>query len=721
MRSKTRLNFPLSLGLLIVTFSLALAFAGPSFAPHNPLEEVRVMQVGDVWISAPFPPFTYPEYPLGTDGLGRDVLSQVLWALRPTLILTGYVALLRLLLGTVIGLLAGWNNNAFGNLLNNLISAALSIPTLFVALAIVALTGDYWQPWGFVLGLSLTGWADSARLVREQTRVAREQLFVEASRALGQGNWSIVFIHILRLVIPFVWMLLAYEVSATILLTAGLGFLGYFVGGEVWVWISDTTATRLRGMPELGQLLSGVSEDIYVSPWKLFSSGTFVFITVLGFNLLGEGLRRVANSGSPSPRFFDLRLRMKWKWEENVTSLKNWAHTRPLMFTALTFAAVVLVSLIINQLSKLTEAQTPVAQSPGGHLWSSQYGSPSGTLYVHALGVESPKVQWTFSDAQGFVGRPAVAVDGTVYVFTQSGTLHAVNSDGSEKWSVSIPADGVGTPALDADGNIFVTDMLGALTSISPAGELRWRMEVPESFEATSGPVVNSNGTAYYVVIGNVRAVGADGTLLWDTNAFTRRVPFSPVLSPDEKLVFLRNTIMDASTGEVLIFDNMPTGEQYVVGQSGLLYSRFENKLTGWEYLNGNAEPRSSIAWSRTSFFGFPGLMGVFTDGGMWLHYSGEGAEDSTLLWLDKKGQQINRAQFPYRPSVLAGMDENFVFYICGSNAGQLECSAVAHGAKDATWSLVLEGAAEISGAALTPAKLYVTSRDGVLYAIGDE
>jgi len=721
MRSKTRLNFPLGLGLLIVTFSLALAFAGPSYAPHNPLEEIHVMQVGDTWISAPFPPFTYPEYPLGTDGVGRDVLSQVLWALRPTLILTAYVALLRLFIGTVIGLLAGWNKNWFGNALNNLISAALSIPTLLVALAIVALAGDIWQPWGFVLGLSLTGWADSARLIREQTRLTREQLFIEASRALGQRNGSIVFSHIFRLVLPFVWMLLAYEISSTILLTAGLGFLGYYVGGEVWVWISDTTATRLRGMPELGQLLSGVNEDIYVSPWKLFASGTFVFITVLGFNLLGEGLRRVANAGSPSPRFFDLRLRLKWKWEEGVTQLKHWARTRPLMFTAASFALVFLAWFAFNQISKLTAAQTPVTQSPGGHLWSSQYGSPAGTLYVNAPGVETPEVQWTFSDAEGLVGRPAVAADGTVYVLSQTGTLHAVNPDGTERWSASIPTGGVGTPALDAEGNIFVTDLLGALTSFTPEGEQRWRMEVPESFEATSGAVVDSHGTSYYVVIGNVRAVDANGNLLWDTNAFTRRVPFNPILSPDEKLVFLRNTVIDAATGEVLVFETMPTGEQYMVGQSGLLYSRFENKLTGWEYLNDHAEPRSSISWSRTSFFGFPGLMGVFTDGGMWLHYTGEGTEDSTLLWLDKKGLLVNRAQFSYRPSVLAGMDEDFVFYICGNDAGAVECSAVANGTKDALWSLVLDGSTEIAGASLIPEHLYVTSRDGFLYALGDE
>jgi hypothetical protein len=284
-------------------------------------------------------------------------------------------------------------------------------------------------------------------------------------------------------------------------------------------------------------------------------------------------------------------------------------------------------------------------------------------MFVNAPGVESPKVEWTFSDAEGFSGGPAVAADGSVYILSTTGTLHSLNSDGSVKWSASIPANGVGTPGLDADGNIYISDVLGALTSFTPTGEQRWRLEVPDSLEATSGPVIGENNIAYYVVIGNIRAVSIDGTLLWDTNAFSRRVSFTPVLDPDENFVFLRNTIIDTTTGEVVQFEELPAAEQYLVGQSGLLYLRFENKLTGWEYLNNKAEPRSYMEWSRTAFFGFPRLTGVFADGGMWLHYTTD-IEDTTLLWLDKKGNQLNRAQFPYRPGFMGGMDKDFVSYI---------------------------------------------------------
>jgi hypothetical protein len=233
--------------------------------------------------------------------------------------------------------------------------------------------------------------------------------------------------------------------------------------------------------------------------------------------------------------------------------------------------------------------------------------------------------------------------------------------------------------------------------------------------------MIGNNNIAYYMVIGNIRAVSRDGALLWDTAAFTRRVSFTPVLSPDERFVFLRNTIIDSVSGEVIKFDELPNAEQYMVGQSGLLFSRFENKMTGWEYLDGKAEQRNYMEWSRTAFFGFPGLAGIFADGGVWMHYRGEGTEDSTLLWLDKKGNQINRAPFPYRPSLLGGMDEDFVFYLCGTLEDHIECAAVEKGVEEPKWTLTLNDAASVSGLALIPGRLYVAAEEGILFAVGNK
>ncbi len=317
-RSLRTMNYPLVTGAMIVCFVLFIAIMGPYYAPRNPLEEVLVIQVGDKWLNAPYPPFTVPGFPLGSDIWGRDVLSQMLWALRPTLLLVGYVALIRLTLGTGIGLMAGWDSGFVGSILNTMIGAAVAIPTLIVTLAVVSIAGTAWGPWGFVLGLTLTGWGDTARIVRDQTRIARSQAFVEAGRALGQTSFQNVTTHVLRQVLPYIWMLLTFEISSTLLVIAGLGFLGYYVGGEVWIWISDVAATRLSGMPELGQMLSSVSEDIYTGPWKMFATGTLVLITVLGFNLLGEGMRRVASAGTRPSRFQDFLTRWRWRFDDDV-------------------------------------------------------------------------------------------------------------------------------------------------------------------------------------------------------------------------------------------------------------------------------------------------------------------------------------------------------------------------------------------------------------------
>lgn len=720
-RAFQNINFPLISGLVLVLFILLIAFLGPQFAPRNPLEQMHVVQIDGKWLNAPFPPFTVPGFPLGSDIWGRDVLSQMLWALRPTLLLVGYVALLRLLLGTMIGLIAGWDGRLPGSVLNFLIGASLAIPTLVVALAVVSVAGTTWGPWGFVLGLSLTGWADSARIVRDQARIARSQVFVEAGQALGQTGFQTVTTHILRQVLPYVWMLLTYEISSTLLVLAGLGFLGYYVGGEVWIWISDTAATRLSGMPELGQMLSSVSEDIYTGPWKMFATGTLVFITVLGFNLLGEGLRRVASTGAQPSRLRDAVTRWRWRLEdEALPRLKREFSERPVISSLITGIVIIGLFFSVLQISSALKPKPLVFPVPGDHLWGSQWHDPYATMYLNVSTLESPMVLWKFSDGDGFSGGPVVSRDGTLHLASRGGKLYSLTAEGAVHWTAALPAAGVGSPALDADGNIYVADALGGLTSFTPDGKLRWNLQPVDSFEATSGPVVSADGAAYYVVIGDVRAVSPSGELLWQTNAFGRRVTFTPILSPDGDFIFLRNTIVDARNGDVVRFENLPTAEQYIVGQNGLLYSRFESRMTVWEYVEGDAFVLHQMSWSRTGFFGIPGLIGVLADGSLWLHYNSE-FEDSSIVWLDKNGELINRARFQYRPSLFLGMDEDSVFYICGSTRRNVECAAVRRGESEPIWTLPLESGNIVSGGARVPGRLYVATEDGYFYALADQ
>ncbi len=195
------------------------------------------------------------------------------------------------MLGVIVGLISGWSEGRPAHALTSLTAAALSVPTLIVALVAIAAIGVEWGIWAFIIGLSVTGWAESAQSIREKARELRGEEFIAASRALGASQSQILVSHTLRHVMPMVWMLMAFEIGNTLTVTAALGFLGYFIGGDVWIEVSDFVARRVSGAPELGQMLATSQVNI-LQPWAMFAVGTVVFITVLGFNLLGEGLRR---------------------------------------------------------------------------------------------------------------------------------------------------------------------------------------------------------------------------------------------------------------------------------------------------------------------------------------------------------------------------------------------------------------------------------------------
>ncbi|NJN79050.1 MAG: PQQ-binding-like beta-propeller repeat protein [Anaerolineales bacterium] len=331
-------------------------------------------------------------------------------------------------------------------------------------------------------------------------------------------------------------MLFAFEIGSALLVTAGLGFLGYYVGGEVWVWISDTQAARLSGMPELGQMLSSVNEDMYTSPWKLFASGTLILITVLGFNMLGEGLRRNANIGiAHSPLFNRLRIYLE---ETIFNPLKNKMQSNPMTGGVIVFTLITAFIFLANFISNILKPEPIDYSAPGEHLWANQWGDPTGTMLSNAPGIESPHVLWSFTDENGFSGGAVVNLEGDVFILSKSGMLYSLNPQGAVIWSHSIGVNGVGTPALDADGNVYVTDIQGRLSSFTSQGEMRWQLNVEGSFEATSGPVVGTSGKIYYVVIGDVRAISPDGELLWQTTAFSRRFTSAPIISPNEEFIF---------------------------------------------------------------------------------------------------------------------------------------------------------------------------------------
>ncbi|MHB1319782.1 MAG: ABC transporter permease, partial [Anaerolineae bacterium] len=284
-----RANWPLRIGSFLVGVVLFLAIVGPMLALNDPREHHVIIQIDGKWFTPPYSAFT-PGYPLGSDSFGRDLFSWLLWSVRPTIVLVALVAALRMTLGIILGVGAGWSDRFPGRVCDGLIAAALAVPTLIAALIIITAVGFRVGVWAFVIGLSATGWAETAQLVRERTRTVKGQESVEAARALGASSAQIVILHILPQVMPMIWMLLAFEVSHAVVTTAGLGFLGHYLGGPIFAEVEDFVYRRISEMPELGQMLATVWM-VLDEPWAMVAAGSVVFLIVLAFNLVGEGLQ----------------------------------------------------------------------------------------------------------------------------------------------------------------------------------------------------------------------------------------------------------------------------------------------------------------------------------------------------------------------------------------------------------------------------------------------
>jgi len=518
---------------LIVAFVILLAIIGPYLAPQDPMEENAIIQVGGEWETPPFTPFAVPGYPLGSDQFGRDLLSRLQWAARPTLIMVLAVAAVRLVLGIAIGMGAGWSEDRVGHALDAAIGATLSVPVLIVALAATAVIGVECGQLAFVVGLSITGWVETARFVREQTQLVKGKLYIEAARALGASDGSILLTHVLRQIMPAVWLLFSFEISSTLMTTAGLGFLGYYIGGEVWVDVDDFVARRLSGMPELGQMLAAAwrKQQVIAKPWGMIVAGSAIFVAIVGFTLLGEGLRLrlevVRPRRSKVTAMIGGRIRV-WAQGQDLIRGRSAVGKRGVLdkrwvtlIAASLFALAAGVAFLIWADRQTAESEpvdgaiTAQTDAPNQQLSSAERHDAQGTLRSNVVGPVAPGTQWVFQDPTGFSGGPAVSREGVLFIASKGGTLYALDSSGNINWEASLPGGSVGTPARDEAGNVYVADELGRISALSPAGETLWVYQPENEEKATTSPIISATGTIIYPSGGTIRAVSPTGELIW--------------------------------------------------------------------------------------------------------------------------------------------------------------------------------------------------------------
>jgi len=289
-------NIPLLLGVLLVGGLLFVALYAPDLAPRNPLEVRPIMTIDGQRVVPPYAPSGV--FTLGSDPQGRDILSLIIYGTRQTLVICTLVVLARLVVGLLMGAIAGWyQDTQTDRIIMSLGEFFSAFPTLILAIVLILLLDIRRGLPTFIIALGLVGWAEVAQYFRSEFIVIKEQPYIEGAQVVGLSRLSTLFRHALPNVIPSLVALTALEMGAVLLLLGELGFLGIFIGsGTATTDVTDRPTTYLD-VPEWGGMLSNSWRYIRNLYWIPLYPAIAFFIAIFAFNLLGEGLRRLVERG----------------------------------------------------------------------------------------------------------------------------------------------------------------------------------------------------------------------------------------------------------------------------------------------------------------------------------------------------------------------------------------------------------------------------------------
>jgi ABC-type dipeptide/oligopeptide/nickel transport system permease subunit len=258
------------IGLTVCTTIIVLSIISPFISVHNP-------EIPDLANNLKPPEYFSKGWSgnvLGTDSLGRDVLTRLLIGSRFSFIIAFGAVFLSILIGIIAGLYSGYYGGWIDNLIMRFADIQLSIPSLILAIAIVSVLGP--SVINLILVLTITAWPQIARVIRGNVLIVREMELIKASRVLGAGDAWIMFSQILPNVITPLLILASQQIGFMILVEASLSFLGLGIQPPEPSW---------------GVMIADGREYLTVAPWVVMAPGIALMIAVLAFNFLGDGLR----------------------------------------------------------------------------------------------------------------------------------------------------------------------------------------------------------------------------------------------------------------------------------------------------------------------------------------------------------------------------------------------------------------------------------------------
>jgi len=264
----SNLNARLLIGILLTGVLTILGISAPLITWYPPLAAM---------LGPPYQPPSF-QHPFGTDDLGGDIYTNTIYGIRTSLIVGALSALIALIIGILIGSVAGYHGGFLEDLLMRITDMAFIIPQFLLALIIVTILGP--NIYNIILAIGVTSWPGIARMTRATTLSVKQQTFIEAAKVLGLSDIKIIFSELLPNSLPPVIPYITLQISSNILVEAGLGFLG----------VSDPN------VPSLGMLLNNAQQHILMNVWWMsVFPGVILSLMILGFNLLGDGLIEYMN------------------------------------------------------------------------------------------------------------------------------------------------------------------------------------------------------------------------------------------------------------------------------------------------------------------------------------------------------------------------------------------------------------------------------------------
>ena len=258
------------LGAVIVGAALLVAIFAPYLTPHDPFaQDLNLRLIPPVWMEG-----SQPAHLLGTDQIGRDYLSRLIYGTRISMLIGVLTVITSGLIGITLGIIGGFYGGRTDDIVMFLITCRLSIPLILVALTVVALVGSSLAVVILTLGLLL--WDRFAVVARTTTMQVRNLDYIAAAQAAGASRMHLLMREVLPNIANHLVVVATLEMALAILLEASLSFLGLGVPPP---------------LPSWGLMIAEAKEYMFFSPWVIMTPGVALFVLVLGINLLGDGLR----------------------------------------------------------------------------------------------------------------------------------------------------------------------------------------------------------------------------------------------------------------------------------------------------------------------------------------------------------------------------------------------------------------------------------------------